>query len=88
MHSDIVRIIKSELTDAQKAFAQNPSSANWQRTMRAMLVFQQLTQLLKMVSTTPALDLELSFMYATPTVEWADRIVALATGMTIEEVLA
>ena len=84
----ILNYVKSELADAQKAFARNPSSGNWERTTRAMLVFQQLEQLLRRAKTDLGIKAQLSNLDMVTVNEWPERIVKISLNMSIAEVLA
>ena len=84
----INKIIKGDLIDAQKAFAQNPNSINWDRTTRAMLVYQQLEQLIRRAKIDYGIKAQLSNLDMVAINDWQKRIVKISLNMTIEEVLA
>jgi hypothetical protein len=81
-------VIKSDLIEAQKAFARNPNTASWERTTRAMLVYQQLEQLLRRAKHNVDIEHQLSNLDKVTVSEWAERIVKISLNMTIAEVLA
>ena len=84
----INKIIKGDLVDAQKAFAKNPNSINWDRTTRAMLVYQQLEQLIRRAKIDYGIKAQLSNLDMVAINDWQKRIVKISLNMTIEEVLA
>lgn len=87
-NTTILKCIKGDLIDAQKTFARNPNSANWERTTRAMLVYQQLDQLIRNANFNSGIKAQLSNLDMVTVNEWPERIVKIALNMTIAEVLA
>ena len=85
MHAHIIKVIKGEMLRAQKAFEKNPSSTNWVAVKRSMLVYQQLIQLIREARLTPTINTELANLDYVPMGEWAERIVDLSLGMSIDE---
>ena len=83
----INKIIKGDLIDAQKAFAKNPNTNNWDRTTRAMLVYQQLEQLIRRAKIQSGINVQLSNLDMVAINDWPQRIVKISLDKTIEEVL-
>ena len=89
MHTETIKniqkVIKDEMLRAQKDFEKNPSSTNWVAVKRSMLVYQQLIQLIREARLTPTINTELANLDYVPMGEWAERIVDLSLGMSIDE---
>jgi hypothetical protein len=86
-NATILKIVKGDLVDAQKAFARNPNSVNWERTTRSMLVYQQLEQLIRRTKHHSGIKTQLSNLDMISIADWPERIVKISLDMTIAEVL-
>lgn len=74
-----------ELKDAQKAFSKNPNGLNWNRSLRAMLTYQQLEFALR--SSTIDKGKLMFDLESNPLGHWQDVICRATTRMTCADTL-
>jgi hypothetical protein len=84
LFDEINRLVKLELTHAQKQFAKNPTATHWLVTLRAMFVWQQLNQMGSPSRRAMRDDLYVA-LGSTPRGEWGNLISRQLTGLPIDE---
>jgi hypothetical protein len=85
--SRVMSISLDNLKTAQRHFNANPNSTNWNVLTKAMLVYQQITQLSKPSNIESLSDL-LKHLESTTASQWPEIIVQHSLNMSIAEALA
>jgi hypothetical protein len=85
--SRVMSISLDNLKTAQRHFNANPNSTNWNVLTKAMLVYQQITQLSKPSNAESLTDL-LARLDAMTASQWPETIVQHSLNMSIADALA